>query len=104
MHAVAADDTAFAERSAPFMASVDINWTDPAQDTAAIAWGRGTWEEIAKYGNGNAYLNFTGLADESLLTNVNNAYGRNLRRLGQIKATYDPGNLFRINNNILPAP
>ncbi|HEX6404894.1 MAG TPA: FAD-binding oxidoreductase [Pseudonocardiaceae bacterium] len=104
VHAVTAQDTAFAERSAPFMVSVDTNWTDPAQDTATIAWGRGTWEEIAKYGNGNVFLNFTGLADESLLTNVNNAYGPNLRRLGQIKATYDPGNLFRINNNILPAP
>ncbi|MBV8993016.1 MAG: FAD-binding oxidoreductase [Pseudonocardiales bacterium] len=104
VHAVAAQDTAFAERSAPFMVSVDTNWTDPAQDTAAVAWARGTWEEIAKYGNGNAYLNFTGLADESVLTNVNNAYGSNLRRLGQIKATYDPHNLFRINNNIIPAP
>jgi hypothetical protein len=103
VHAVAAQDTAFAERSAPFMVSIDTTWDDPAQDDVAIAWGRGTWEEIAKYGNGNVFLNFTGLADESLLSYVNNAFGRNLRRLGQIKATYDPGKLFRINNNILPA-
>jgi FAD binding domain/Berberine and berberine like len=103
VHAVTAEDTAFAERSAPFMVSVDTNWTDPAQDSAAIAWGRSAWEEIAKYGNGNVFLNFTGLADESLLTNVNNAFGANLRRLGQIKTTYDPHNLFRINNNIIPA-
>ena len=65
--------------------------------------GTGHLGRDRKYGNGNAYLNFTGLADESLLSYVNNAFGRNLRRLGQIKATYDPGNLFRINNNILPA-
>jgi Berberine and berberine like/FAD binding domain len=103
VHAVAAKDTAFAERSAPFMVSVDTNWTDPAQDDAAIAWGRATWGEIAKYGNGNVFLNFTGLADESLLSNVSNAFGSNLRRLGQIKATYDPSNLFRVNNNIIPA-
>ncbi|MBV9058867.1 MAG: BBE domain-containing protein [Pseudonocardiales bacterium] len=50
------------------------------------------------------FLNFTGLADESLLSHVDKAFGRNLRRLGQIKATYDPGNLLRINNNIIPAP
>ena len=104
VHAVGAQDTAFAERSAPFLISVDTTWDDPAQDTAAIAWGRGTWEEISKYGNGNVFLNFTGLADESPLSFVNNAFGRNLRRLAQIKATYDPHNLFRINNNIIPAP
>jgi hypothetical protein len=104
VHAVGAEDTAFSERSAPFMVSVDTNWTDPAQDAAAVAWGRAAWEEISKYGNGNVFLNFTGLADESLLSHVDKAFGRNLRRLGQIKAAYDPGNLFRINNNIIPAP
>jgi hypothetical protein len=103
VHAIGAEDTAFTERSAPFMVSVDTNWTDPAQDTAAVAWCRAAWEEISKYGNGNVFLNFTGLADESPLTHVDKAFGRNLRRLGQIKATYDPGNLFRINNNIIPA-
>jgi berberine-like enzyme len=102
VHAVTAEDTAFAERSAPFMVSVDTNWTDPAQDSAAIAWGRSAWEEIAKYGNGNVFLNFTGLADESLLTKVNNAFGANLRRLGQIKTTYDPHNLFRIKQQHYP--
>jgi FAD/FMN-containing dehydrogenase len=104
VHAVAAEDTAFAERSAPFMVSIDTNWSDPAQDAAAIAWGRAAWEEITKYGNGNVFLNFTGLADEPRRAHVNNAFGRNLRRLGQIKATYDPDNLFQVNNNIIPTP
>jgi len=35
---------------------------------------------------------------------VDSAFGRNLRRLGQIKAAYDPENLFQVNNNIVPAP
>ncbi|MGH3983392.1 MAG: FAD-binding oxidoreductase [Pseudonocardiaceae bacterium] len=104
VHAVAAEDTAFAERSAPFMVTIDTNWSDPAQDTTAIAWGRAAWEKITKYGNGNVFLNFTGLVDEPLGAHVDNAFGRNLRRLGQIKAAYDPDNLFRINNNIIPAP
>jgi quinol monooxygenase YgiN len=30
-------------------------------------------------------------------------FDHNLRQLGQIKATYDPHNLFRINNNTISA-
>ena len=33
---------------------------------------------------------------------VKAAYGDNYTRLAQIKAKYDPNNLFHINQNILP--
>lgn len=101
-HRVGPEETAFAERSAPYMVSIDTMWSDQAQDEAAIAWGRATFEEVAKYGNGNVFLNFTGRTDESLQANVDSAFGRNLARLGRIKAAYDPDNLFQLNNNILP--
>jgi FAD/FMN-containing dehydrogenase len=95
--------TAFSERSAPFMASIDGMWTDPADDAANVAWVRSTWEAIKEFGNGGVYLNFTGLADEEASAGVDTAFGRNLQRLAEIKATYDPENFFRINNNIKPA-
>jgi FAD/FMN-containing dehydrogenase len=104
VHAVGPEETAFAERSSPFMVSMDTMWSDPAQDEAAVAWGRSAWQEMAKYGNGTVFLNFTGYSDEPLQTGVDTAFGRNLRRLGRIKATYDPDNFFRINNNIAPMP
>ncbi|MGH3813003.1 MAG: BBE domain-containing protein, partial [Pseudonocardiaceae bacterium] len=53
-------------------------------------------------GSGGVYLNFTGLADEPMRAGVDDALGRNLRRLAKIKATYDPQSFFRY-NNILPA-
>jgi FAD/FMN-containing dehydrogenase len=103
--AIAAIDpeaTAFATRTAPYMVSIDGLWTDEIGDDEGIAWVRSAWQEIAEHGTGDVYLNFTGRADEAATAGVDSAYGRNLRRLAEIKAVYDPDNLFRLNNNIVP--
>ena len=101
--AVDPEATAFAERSAPYLVSIDGMWDDAADDADTIAWVRAAWEEVRAYGNGGVYLNFTGLADEAPGAGVDTAFGRNLERLQAIKAVYDPGNLFHLNNNIKPA-
>jgi FAD/FMN-containing dehydrogenase len=101
---VGPEETAFAERSAPFMVSIDGMWTDPADNTDNIGWVRSTWKDVGQFANGAVYLNFTGLSDEEIASaGVDSAFGRNLRRLAEIKATYDPDNFFRLNNNITPA-
>jgi len=100
---VGPEETAFAERAAPFMVSIDGMWTDPADDADNVAWVRSTWEAFAGVGTGRSYLNFTGLADEAADTAVDDAFGRNLKRLAEIKAIYDAENFFRLNNNIAPA-
>ncbi len=100
---VAADATAFSERSASFMVSIDGNWTDPAEDSNVVSWVREAWSELAAIGTGGVYLNFTSLVDEGPTTAVDRGLGGNLSRLAAIKAKYDPTNLFRRNNNILPA-
>jgi FAD/FMN-containing dehydrogenase len=100
---VGSEDTAFTERSAKWMSSIDGNWTDPAENEANVAWVRQTWSEIAEFGIGSTYLNFTSIADEGTDVGVDDAFGRNLRRLRKIKAKYDPDNFFRRNNNIAPA-
>ncbi len=95
--------TAFGERSAPYLLAVDGNWTDPADNAEGIAWVRETWSELdARFGTGSTYLNFSGRADEPTDSAVGGALAKNLRRLAEIKATYDPDNFFRRNNNILP--
>jgi FAD/FMN-containing dehydrogenase len=95
--------TAFAERKSAYMLSIDGVWDEEADDAEMIGWVRSTHQAIGEFGNGGAYLNFTGLADEAPTTDVDSALGRNLARLQQVKATYDPDNLFRLNNNIQPA-
>jgi hypothetical protein len=100
---VGPEETAFAERSAPYLVSVEGNWPEPHLTTEGVGWVRDSWSEIGKFGTGGSYLNFTGISEEDLTTGVDSALGRNLQKLREIKATYDAANLFRRNNNINPA-
>jgi hypothetical protein len=100
---VGSEDTAFASRSAAYLASVEGNWTEPSLTAEGVQWVRDSWAEIGKFGTGSPYLNFTGISEEDLTTGVDSALGRNLNRLSEIKATYDAANLFRLNNNIKPS-
>jgi FAD/FMN-containing dehydrogenase len=100
--AVDPEATAFATRTGAYLVSIDGVWTDEVSDAEGIAWVRSAWQEIARHGTGDVYLNFTGRADEAATAGVESAYGRNLRRLAEIKAVYDPENLFRLNNNVVP--
>jgi FAD/FMN-containing dehydrogenase len=100
---VAPDETAYGERSANWMISMDGNWEDPSDDDRVISWVRDAWSQVHAHGTGSVYLNFTGVEGETVTAGVESAFGPNLARLAEIKATYDPQNLFRLNNNIVPA-
>jgi FAD/FMN-containing dehydrogenase len=99
---VGSTDTAYSERTAQWMSSFDGNWEDPADNEANIGWVRDAFEQVARYGKGSTYTNFTGQADETADALTRNAYGPNTARLRTIKKQYDPDNFFRINPNILP--
>jgi FAD/FMN-containing dehydrogenase len=100
---VGATETAYAERSAPWMSSIDGNWENPADTAQNIAWVRDSFSQIATYSTGTTYTNFTGQADESAGALASTAYGSNMDRLRLIKSKYDPDNFFRLNANIAPA-
>jgi FAD/FMN-containing dehydrogenase len=100
---VGSADTAYGERTAQWMSSFDGNWEDPKDNAANIAWVRDAFDQVARYGKGSTYTNFTGQADETADALARNAYGANTARLQAIKKQYDPDNFFRINPNILPA-
>jgi FAD binding domain/Berberine and berberine like len=99
-HDVATADTAWAYRDATWgsvFAGVD---KDPANAEKISRWCVEYFEALHPYSAGGAYVNM--MMDEGQ-ERVRASYGSNYDRLTQVKATYDPGNLFRINQNIRPA-
>ncbi len=98
---VKADATAFGDRSMPFMLSLDAIWPDAADDDKNINWVRNFWNDMQRHSTGRMYLNFPGLGEGQSL--VRDAYGAEIyAKLQKIKQKYDPGNVFRMNQNILP--
>jgi len=85
----------------------DANWTevivgvdpDPAKKEEISAWAKEYWSALHPYSTGGAYINF--MMDEGE-ERIRATYGKNYKRLAKIKRRYDPGNLFRVNQNIRP--
>lgn len=97
---VPADATAFAHRSSRLMGNVAAFVTGPDDRAERTAWVEGT-AAVLDQGDAGAYVNFLG--DEGP-ERVRAAYpGATWDRLAAAKAAYDPGNLFRRNQNVPPA-
>jgi FAD/FMN-containing dehydrogenase len=101
---VSSDATAFVHRNALFSAqySVNLKTNDPGSLVAAnYSWLINTWQAMRQYASGGAYQNYI---DPGLVDWQSAYYGTNLSRLQRIKANYDPGNLFKFGQSILPVP
>lgn len=102
MQRVTADQSGFGDRSAPFMLSLDAIWSEARDDDANISWVRNTWSAMQRHSTGRLYLNFPGLGEDPSL--VRAALGEHsFARLQEVKGRFDPGNLFRMNQNVPPA-
>ncbi len=98
-HQIGERDTAWSFRDANFaqvIVGVDPN---PANNERMIQWSKRYWSALHPHSAGGAYVNM--MMDEGA-DRVQNAYRGNYNRLTQIKARYDPHNLFRVNQNIKP--
>ncbi|MFN8677661.1 MAG: FAD-binding oxidoreductase [Thermomicrobiales bacterium] len=97
------DATAWNYRDAKWgMVIVGVS-PDPADNPAMIAWARAYWAALHPYSAGGAYVNMMMDATDEGQDRVRASYGDHYGRLAQIKAAYDPANLFRVNQNITPA-
>jgi FAD/FMN-containing dehydrogenase len=99
-HRVGENDTAFAHRDSAFSLMISGSWKDPADNDKNTAWVRNYYDALRPYSDEGGYINFMSADDQD---RAPSNYGANYRRLREIKARYDPTNLFRLNQNVLPA-
>ena len=95
--------TAFGQRAATWNASALAIWDDPAHDDAQIVWARNAAERFGVGSlTGAGYANYAPVDETN--ERVRLAFGtERFTRLSQVKARYDPNNLFRFNLNVAPA-
>ncbi len=97
---VAATATAYPHRDLQYVVNIHTRWANAADDKACIAWARGLFDALTPHATGGVYVNF--MPEEEAQRVRAGAYGANYDRLARIKAKLDPGNLFRMNQNIRP--
>jgi FAD/FMN-containing dehydrogenase len=95
---VAADATAYPHRDADFLVNMTTRWEDPSEDERCIGWTRRYFDALRDFATGGTYVNLIsdGTGEESM------AYRGNYDRLARLKAVWDPTNLFRMNQNVIP--
>jgi hypothetical protein len=76
-------------------------WLDPADSDRCIEWVRGTYAALEPAMAQARYVNY--MAEDEGADQTSRAYGPNFARLRELKAKYDPENLFHLNQNVPPA-
>jgi FAD/FMN-containing dehydrogenase len=100
VHDIAPDATAWGHRDAKYACVIAGMWPDPADNDRGIRWVKDYYAALAPHSLGGGYVNFASGDDQA---KVRDNFGATYDRLAQVKRTYDPGNLFRHNQNIVPA-
>ncbi len=95
------DATPLGLRDAAYNYHAISMWADPVDPEKHMRWAREIYEAMQPWTTERTYLNFIGDEGEE---RVRTAYEpEKFRRLVALKDKYDPDNLFRLNQNILPS-
>ena len=96
---VAPDATAFFHRAGVLWnMQFQAYWTDPSEQDANIALGRGVPRSLLPFTRG-AYVNYI---DRDIADWPEQYYGANFARLTEVKRAWDPGEVFRYPQSIPP--
>jgi FAD/FMN-containing dehydrogenase len=109
------DATAYPHRGRRLCLTAVPKWERPVDDAAMIGWASRLFEALAPHAAPGRYVNYldargnetadpSGAPSTPPSRAVRDAYGSHYERLAEIKARWDPENVFRVNHNIRPAP
>ena len=96
------DHSPAGSRDTAFVLNIAASWEQAEDDATNVEWARACWRDLRRFSTGSVYVNF--LTDDEGDDRTIEAYGSNHSRLAELKAKWDPDNLFRHNKNIAPAP
>lgn len=99
-HRPAKDDTPWSHRDAIWSEVIVGVDPDPANKDRITAWAKNYWQALHPYGAGGGYVNF--MMEGEGEDRIQATYQTSYKKLARIKAKYDPGNFFRVNQNIRP--
>ena len=92
--------TALSARRAQWDFDAIGQWAEGSESATHIAWVRDIWSRVEPHLKGSVYINH--VAADDLPEKVRASFGDNYPRLRELKAKFDPANLFRVNANIAP--
>ena len=87
-------------RDARYVLNLAGSWEQADEDRANIEWAREAWTDMRQFSTGGTYINF--LTEDEGPERISTALGKGLQRLAEVKARWDPENVFRTNRNINP--
>ncbi len=95
------DHSPVGNRDTEFVLSIAGSWEEETDNNTNIEWVRRAWEDMRSFSTGGTYINF--LVEDEGPERIEAALGNSIKRLSEIKAKWDPKNIFRMNRNIKPA-
>ena len=98
---IGAEEAAFGHRGPGYSFAAVALWFEPGEAAAATAWIRDFFGEMTPFLASGVYTNY--LASDEGDARVRAAYGPSWDRLVALKRKFDPGNFFRLNQNVNPA-
>jgi len=94
------DHSAVGNRDARTLLNIAGSWERAEDDAVNLDWARQAWNDMKAFSTGGTYVNF--LTEDEGPERIAAALGTGLPRLAEIKAKWDPQNVFRTNRNVRP--